>query len=68
MKGLQKIGSYQKGDERLLGDSEFVENVLAQAEESLERKYHLKAKGFDFEKVVDRVPELTGLEPPEVLA
>jgi len=33
-----------------------------------ECKYHLKAKGFDFEKVVDRVAELTGREPAEVLA
>ena len=51
-----------------MGDGEFVGNALAQAEEKFERKYHLKAKGFDFEKVVDRVAELTGREPAEVLA
>ena len=68
VKAMRKIGAYQKGDERILGDGQFVENALAQAEENLERKYHLKAKGFDLEKVVDRVAELTGLEPAEVLA
>ena len=51
-----------------MGDGEFVEKALAQAEEKFECKYHLKAKGFDFEKVVDRVAELTGREPAEVLA
>ncbi len=68
VKALRKDGAYRKGDERILGDGEFVENVLAQAEEDLERKYHLRAKGFDFEKVVNRVAELTGLESTEVLA
>ena len=68
VKAMRKVGAYQKGDERILGDGQFVENALAQAEENLERKYHLKAKGFDLEKVVDRVAELTGLEPAEVLA
>jgi REP element-mobilizing transposase RayT len=68
VKAMRKVGAYQKGDERILGDGQFVENALAQAEENLERKYHLKAKGFDLEKVVERVAELTGLEPAEVLA
>jgi putative transposase len=68
VKALRKMGAYQKGDERILGDGEFVENALAQAEENLERKYRFKAKGFDFEKVVGRVAELLGLEPAGVLA
>ena len=67
VKALRKVGAYRKGDERILGDGEFVENVLAQAGEDLERKHHLRAKGFDFEKVVNRVAELTGLESAEVL-
>ena len=61
VKALRKMGAYQKGDERILGDGEFVEEALAQAEESLERKFHLKARGYDFGKVVDRVAEVTGL-------
>ena len=68
VKALRKAGVYRKGDERILGDGEFVEKVLAQAEEDLERKYRLRAKGFDIEKVVNRVAELTGLESAEVLA
>ena len=34
-----------KGDERILGDSDFVENVLKSAEEAFEEKYELKARG-----------------------
>ncbi len=68
MKTLREMGGYQKGDERILGNGDFVERVLAQAEENRERKIHLKAKGFDFDKVVDRVTGLLGLQRTEVLA
>jgi len=37
-KALRKAGALQKGDERILGDGEFVEKVLAQAQEAFERK------------------------------
>ncbi len=46
VKALRKIGTYQKGDERILGDSDFVNDVLSQSEENLERKYHLQAKDY----------------------
>jgi hypothetical protein len=44
-----------KGDERILGDSDFVEAVLKEANEQLERHYRLKAEGFDLEQVAQRV-------------
>ena len=58
----------QKGDERILGDGEFVEKVLAQAKEAFERKYRLKAKGIDIDKVAARVAEIVGIDPAEVWA
>jgi putative transposase len=67
VKKLRKVGTYQKGDERILGDGEFVESLMAQAGESLEQKFRLIAGGYDFEKVVDRVADLMGLEREEVL-
>ena len=36
---LRRAKSYQKGDERILGDGDFVEQVLESAEENLRRKY-----------------------------
>ncbi|NIS78970.1 MAG: transposase [Anaerolineales bacterium] len=65
---LRKAGAYQKGDERILGDGEFVKEVLRQAEEQLERRYHLKASGLDFDKIVDRVADLMDMKREEVLA
>jgi len=68
IKALRRISAYQKGDERILGDSDFVKKVLAQAKDNFERKYHLKSKGFNFEKVLGRVAELLDLKPEQVLA
>ncbi len=39
-----------KGDERILGDREFVESVLKEADETIERRQWLKAQGYDFQK------------------
>ena len=51
LKGFRKAGIRVKGDERILGDGDFVENVLKCAQEELEQKYDLKAKGYDFDWV-----------------
>ena len=42
-KALRKANALQKGDERILGDGDFVEAVLSEADEAYERKYRLKA-------------------------
>jgi putative transposase len=68
LKELRKAGLRVKGDERILGDSEFVEKVLQAAEEKLEQKYALKVQGYDFERVVQRVAQVLGMEPKEVTA
>jgi len=68
IKALRRAGAYQKGDERILGDNDFVKKVLVQAKENYERKYHLKTKGFNFEKVQRRVAKLRDIKPEQVLA
>jgi hypothetical protein len=65
---LRRSGAYQKGNERILGDNDFVKKVLVQAKENIERKYHLNPKGFNFEKVQRRVAKLLDLKPEQVLA
>jgi putative transposase len=62
VKALRKSGIRFKGDERILGDSEFVEQVLEAAEERWERRYALQAKGYDFNKVVARVAEVLNID------
>ena len=63
VKLLRETGEYQKGDERILGNGRFVEEVLKNAEESLEEKYSLKGKGYNLNMLIERVAELTELAP-----
>ncbi len=51
-----------KSDQRILGDSEFVSEVLSETEEQFSRKYRLKSMGYDFERIVKRISELFQLE------
>jgi len=51
-----------KSDQRILGESDFVLDVLSESEENFSRKYKLKSRGFNFEKVVDRISLLFQLD------
>ena len=51
-----------KSDQRILGESDFVMNVLSESEENVSRKYLLKSRGLNFEKVAERVSSLFDLE------
>ncbi len=68
LKDLLKAGIRIKGDERILGNSEFVEDVLKTTEESFEKKYKLKSMGVDFKYVKGRVAEVIGINHDEVTA
>ncbi len=68
LKAMRRIGAYRKGDERILGDSDFVIKVLAQAKEDFERKHQLQSEGISFEHLVNRVAECLELAPEQVLA
>ena len=65
-KALRKANALQKGDERILGDGDFVEAVLSEAHEAYERKYRLKAKGIDVETIVQKVAQLADIEPSQI--
>jgi REP element-mobilizing transposase RayT len=60
--------AYMKGDERILGDSEYVADVLRAADERLKKKYQLKAHGFDVDRVAERVAALLELSVEAVWA
>jgi REP element-mobilizing transposase RayT len=68
LKALRRSDAYQKGDERILGDGDFVKRALSLAQEHLERKFELNRQGYCFEKVVDRVAELLKISKDQVLA
>ncbi len=67
VKVLKETGEYQKGDERILGDGAFVNEVLEKAEEKFKEKYRLKAKGYDLDKLITRISEITQVTPDAIL-
>jgi chromosomal replication initiation ATPase DnaA len=65
---MRKAKLWQKSDERILGDGDFVEQTLASSQESLEQKYALQARGYDIENVADRVCELLNVKRSDIWA
>ncbi len=56
-----------KGDERILGQGDFVASVLKTAQENLDRKSMIRALGYDFDWLVDRVLGLFGFTFKDLL-
>jgi REP element-mobilizing transposase RayT len=67
VKSLRRSGSYQKGDERILGSTDFVEEVISEAEEKFGEKYRMQTEGYDLEKLIQRVAEIMDMDPEEVM-
>jgi hypothetical protein len=47
-----------KSDERILGDSDFVDSILAKANEHFTRQCELRRRGYDIQKIAERVAEI----------
>jgi REP element-mobilizing transposase RayT len=67
LKSLRRMRAHLKGDERILGDSEFVLSVLKVADESMKRKYRLAASGYDFNEMLRQVAGVFNLKSEEIL-
>jgi REP element-mobilizing transposase RayT len=68
VKQLRRENTVAKGDERILGDGDFVEAVLAHATETRNRKHHLWNKDLDLETIIQRIGQLLDMTREEVLA
>jgi REP element-mobilizing transposase RayT len=68
LKEFSKLKIHIKGDERILGDSDFVESVLEEQNERLVRRFRLQAQGVDFAKALERVATEFNLKPLQVLS
>jgi REP element-mobilizing transposase RayT len=66
LKAMSKARIHLKGDERILGDSDFVKEVLTEHKEQFERRYWLKAQGYDIDRVVQKVAEVFEIEPEQI--
>jgi len=67
IKVLRGVGERIKGDERILGDGDFVETVLGASNERLERRAMLQAMGYDLDRLAERVAQLFEMPIGEVL-
>jgi len=61
LKSLRSDKDWVKSDERILGDSEFVNTVLRHADEQMENSYRLKSEGFEFNNIAERVAQVIDL-------
>ncbi len=64
---MRKAGVLIKSDERILGSSDFVNDVLAGAQEALDKKYALAAQGVQFAHIVEAVSALISVPPRDLL-
>jgi len=64
----RRAGDRVHGDERILGESEFVDTTLAAAGEEYERRYRLRARRCDFDWLLQRMAATTGLTPADLAA
>jgi putative transposase len=59
-------GSHMKSDERILGDGDFVEEVLSETEEKFERRYAIRRRGYDLEKIAERAAMVCAVEVDDI--
>jgi REP element-mobilizing transposase RayT len=64
---LRKAGSFQKSDERILGDGYFVESVLAEADEKMSRRFAYKSKGISLDHLQQAVATLIGIKQEDLV-
>lgn len=63
---ILRSGVHIMRDERILGDSDFVDSIITQSEEHYERRHRLKRLGYDLDRLAKRVAEVLAIEPDEV--
>jgi len=67
IQAMRDSGERTLGNKRILGDGDFVETALAAGSERLERRSLLKGKGYDFERIAERVAVIFDMPLSEVL-
>jgi REP element-mobilizing transposase RayT len=66
LKSLRDCGIKIKGDERILGSSDFVERVLKKADEQLDQKSRIRASGLDLNQLVEKVAAFYNIESEDL--
>lgn len=55
-----------KGDQRILGETDFVMEILAETDEKYNRYYELKSLGYDLKTVERKVSEIYRIGPEDI--
>jgi putative transposase len=63
---MRKAKVFVKGDERILGKGDFVEQILQTAGEAFDKRTSLMAQGWDIDRVAEHVAELFDMDVSEV--
>lgn len=61
-------GAHIKSDERILGDSDFVDSLLSGTEEKFERYYEVKRSGYDLDKIAKKAASLCDVAPEDIFS
>jgi len=64
----EKGQDHVMSDERILGDSAFVESIISHSDEKYERRYEIIRRGYNLDRVAERVAEIYGLESDEIFS
>ncbi len=67
VKSLRKAGIWFKSDERILGDSEFVDAVLSDAQEALDSRYVLASQGVNIDQLIKLAAQHFCLSPEKLM-
>ncbi|MBU1180974.1 MAG: transposase [Pseudomonadota bacterium] len=68
VKALRAAKIFEKADERILGNGDFVQSVLKSADEQMKKKHDLKARGYSLTDVAVRVSVVLGIEQDKIWA
>ena len=63
---LRRAKESWRGDERILGDGDFVNEVLKISEEELTHKEELKRQGWDLNRIVNEVCRMLSVDPDDL--
>lgn len=63
----RKSGTRIKGDERILGSSDFVEAVLKEAGENFEQRMLIRSRGPDFSDLIKIIAEHFHIDPEDIM-
>ena len=67
VRSMRKAGIFQKSDERILGDGDFVDSVLSDAQEAKNNRYLLAARGIGLGDIIRVTADLLSVDRESII-